>query len=52
MEVFEELDCPEDSPAATAAAGFLTFWLEGVVNCSVSIAGLFGNLIAALILCK
>ena len=48
----EELDCPEDSEAAHEAAVFLTFWLEGVVNCSVAIAGLVANLVAALILCK
>lgn len=52
MEVLEELDCPEDSPGVRAAADYLTFWLEGVVNCTVAIAGIFANLVAALILSK
>ena len=52
MEVLEELDCPEDSAGVRAAADYLTFWLEGVVNCTVAIAGIFANLVAALILSK
>jgi hypothetical protein len=46
------LDCPVTSETAEWSVAVLSFWLEGVFNCVFAFAGLIGNLLAAVILCK
>ena len=42
-------DCPDYDDAILLPLGF---WLEGVVQCTIALLGLIGNLISAIILSR
>ena len=44
-----DLDCPIYDEAILLPLGF---WLEGVVQCTIALLGLIGNLISAIILSR
>ena len=45
----DDLDCPIYDDAILLPLGF---WLEGVVQCTIALLGLIGNLISAIILSR
>ena len=46
------LDCPKYDEGDDLLLAKFSFWLEGVVQCSVAMSGLVGNAISAFILTR
>lgn len=46
----EDLNCPEFTEYSTNLLNEITFWVEGVLSCSIAIAGFFGNVGSTMIL--
>ena len=47
-----DVSCPTYTPYNDYVINMISFWLEGVIQSSVCIVGLFGNLISAIILSR
>ncbi len=51
-ESTDELDCPEYSMEQFAFLDAFSFWVEGVLQTTVAIAGIVGNIIASVIVSR